>query len=61
MEWIKSSFCSTEQLTDQCVEAIRVDEYVYLKDPRGSVVNYTPDEFRVFLDGVKAGEFDHLI
>ena len=28
------------------------------KDPEGAVIFYTPDEWRAFLAGAKAGEFD---
>jgi hypothetical protein len=31
------------------------------KDREGPVLRFRPDEFVAWLDGAKAGEFDHLI
>lgn len=31
------------------------------KDPSGPVLSFTNAEFRAWLDGAKAGEYDHLI
>ena len=31
------------------------------KDPDGSILVYTPAEFKAFLDGARNGEFDSLV
>lgn len=59
MIWFKSSFCNADQ--PMCVEVARVDDRIYLRDSRGDITRYTPDEFDKFISGVKAGEFDDLI
>jgi hypothetical protein len=46
--------------TEGCVEvAVNVPGIVGLRDSKtGTVQTYTPDEWRGFVAGVKAGEFD---
>lgn len=51
---MKSSFCDTSA----CVEVEVGDEVVVLTDPEGHEVFYTRQEWRAFVLGVKAGEFD---
>jgi hypothetical protein len=46
-----------------CVEVAPADGMIAMrdsKDPGGPVLMYTPDEWRAFLHGAKAGEFDDL-
>lgn len=57
--WQKSSFSSAG---DNCVEVRTVDDLVELResDDRDVIVRTTPAKFAAFLQGVKAGEFDHF-
>lgn len=42
-----------------CVEvATNVPDVVSLRDSAGRTVEYTPEEWRAFIDGVKGDEFD---
>ena len=54
MEFRKSSFCSNEA----CVEVAQDEFSVVVKDPEGHWVGFSHNEWRAFLLGVKAGEFD---
>ncbi|HEX9030274.1 MAG TPA: DUF397 domain-containing protein [Streptosporangiaceae bacterium] len=57
--WRKASFCGTAE----CVEVALRGGMVVLrdsKDPSGNVLSYTVDEFRAFVIGIQAGEFDDL-
>lgn len=58
-KWRKSS---RSQSNGQCVEvADNLPDVVGVrdsKDPTGAVLAFTPDQWRTFLAGVKAGEFD---
>jgi Domain of unknown function (DUF397) len=57
--WRKASFCAS----GECVEVAQQDNMIVLRDskePRGSVLRYTAEEWRSFVRGVKAGEFDDL-
>lgn len=63
MQWRKSSFCGTDHVTEQCVEIASAPSsgLVFVKaSTREDVVVCTDEEFRAFLLGVKAGEFDDL-
>jgi transcriptional regulator with XRE-family HTH domain len=58
--WRKSSKCATSE----CVEIAREQNTILLRDsksPETPAFRYTMEEFRAFLEGVKAGEFDDLI
>lgn len=58
--WTKSSFSKEVD----CVEVGQMPEGVAVrdsKDPGGPVLRFTSGEFAAFLDGAKAGEFDHLV
>ena len=57
--WVTSSFCSAE---NGCVEVrmnppglVRVR---HSRDPDGSKLVFTDEEWAAFIEGVKAGEFD---
>jgi Domain of unknown function (DUF397) len=52
--WRKSSF-STNNGACVEVDGSRIRDS---KDPHGAVLTFTPDEWRAFIAGVKAGEFD---
>lgn len=62
--WRKASFCAS----GECVEVAERNGMILLrssKGPRGIFagprrVQYTPQEWQVFVRGVKAGEFDDL-
>ncbi|WP_329492154.1 DUF397 domain-containing protein [Kitasatospora sp. NBC_01246] len=57
--WQKSSYSSAN---DECVEVRALDGLVELResDTGAVIVRTTPLKFAKFLQGVKAGEFDHL-
>jgi Domain of unknown function (DUF397) len=55
--WQKSSHSNL----NGCVEVAVVGTGIAVRnsrDPQGPVLEFTPDEWRAFLDGVKEGEFD---
>jgi hypothetical protein len=57
--WQRASFCSAE---NGCVEAAHIGDVYAIRDgknPLGSVLLFDSQEWRNFLDGVKAGEFDY--
>jgi hypothetical protein len=60
--WRKSSL--SDSSGGDCVEvAPTQDDTIavrHSKDPDGPVITYTRGEFRAFVAGVKAGEFDDL-
>lgn len=57
--WRKSSRSSGE---GQCVEVARVDDTIGVRDTKlgeaSPVLEFTPDEWRAFIAGMKDGEFD---
>jgi Domain of unknown function (DUF397) len=58
--WRKSSKCANSE----CVELTREQDMILLRDsksPETPALRYTREEFRAFLDGAKAGEFDDLV
>ncbi|MFD9597703.1 DUF397 domain-containing protein [Kitasatospora sp. NPDC059973] len=57
--WQKSSYSGAH---DECVEVRAVDGLIELResDDGEIIVRTTPLKFAKFLQGVKAGEFDHL-
>lgn len=61
MEWIKSSFCNTDHVTGNCVEANFPEAGGVVvrssTNPR-STVSFSDDEWDVFLAGVREGEFN---
>jgi len=53
VEWTKATACSAD---GNCAEvAILLRDS---KNPDGPVLSFTPDEWRAFVAGVRAGEFD---
>jgi len=55
--WRKASFCAS----GECVEVAQQDGMIVLRDskePGGSLLRYTAEEWQSFVLGVKAGEFD---
>ncbi|MFI9329894.1 DUF397 domain-containing protein [Kitasatospora sp. NPDC052868] len=56
--WQKSSFSSAG---DNCVEVRTTDGLVELResDDGDIIVRTTPAKFAAFIQGIKAGEFDH--
>jgi Domain of unknown function (DUF397) len=55
--WRKSSFCDS----GACVEVAAIDEVIAVRDakaPNGTVLQFTRPEWRAFVDGVRAGDFD---
>lgn len=54
--WHRSSFCDTTT----CVEVQLGDQILIRdsKDPRSPMLSYSRDEWRAFIEGVRAGEFD---
>ena len=58
--WRKSSTCANSE----CVEITRERDMILLRDsksPEMPPFRYTSEEFRAFVEGAKAGEFDDLI
>lgn len=53
------------QPNEACVELARVNQVIGLRDTklgdRSPILQFTPEELAAFLDGAKAGEFDHLL
>jgi hypothetical protein len=50
-------------MSGECLEVATIDGEVVLRDskePDGPVLRYTVDEFRAFVQGIRAGEFDDL-
>jgi hypothetical protein len=60
--WIKASASDTGT---SCLELRRHDGMVELRDTKdhgaGPILRFRSDELAAFLDGARAGEFDHLI
>lgn len=63
MEWRKSSLCSADTATEQCIEIAAETRGALLMRSNlrpTEVITVTSDEFATFVAGVKAGEFDDL-
>jgi hypothetical protein len=57
--WRRASYCAN----GECIEVGLRDGEILLrdsKDPRRGVQRYTNAEWRAFVSGIKAGEFDDL-
>lgn len=66
MEPRKSSFCSTDHVTEQCVTVWADSEFpnrIHIHDLEFNNLDIvtTRESFGKFVQGVKAGEFDDLI
>jgi hypothetical protein len=59
--WIKSSLSFSNS---NCVQVATLPDGSIAvrdsKDPAGDVLRFTPDEWRAFIEGAKAGEFDKI-
>ncbi|MFF4606156.1 DUF397 domain-containing protein [Streptomyces sp. NPDC001339] len=62
LEWQKSSF-SNGGNPDNCIELAPTDGAILMResDDPNVIVTTTPAKLRAFIQGVKAGEFDHLV
>jgi hypothetical protein len=60
LHWRKSSFSAD---TGSCIEIAERDEWIFVRegDDPDVVVRTTRRKLRAFLEGVKAGEFDHFV
>ena len=61
--WTRSSLCSTDQATGNCVEAaVAPDGWVKLRDSKDPSVVLTldPGDWSAFKAGVVVGDFDDL-
>ncbi|MFF1903812.1 DUF397 domain-containing protein [Kitasatospora sp. NPDC058218] len=58
-KWQKSSYSASN---NECIEVRAADGMVELResDTGDVIVRTTPAKFAKFLQGIKAGEFDHL-
>jgi hypothetical protein len=57
--WRRATFCAS----NECVEVAQQDGLIFMRDskrPAAGMLHYTSEEWRAFVLGVKAGEFDHL-
>jgi hypothetical protein len=55
-QWRKSTRCGSSA----CVEVAKVDDRFLVrdsKDPRGTVLSFTEQEWQAFVEGIEAGEF----
>ncbi|MER7049024.1 DUF397 domain-containing protein [Streptomyces jumonjinensis] len=59
--WQQSSYCGGGG--NNCVQAKREGTAIHLRESQrpDDEITMTPDQFAAFVQGVKAGEFDHLI
>jgi len=59
ISWIKSSFSNSN---GNCLEVGKMDGRIAIRDSNlpEFVITCTPEEFKAFLDGVRAGEFNGL-
>jgi hypothetical protein len=61
INWIKSSYSFANGNCCEVADLPGGDIGVRdSKEPGGPVLRFTPAEWRAFIDGAKAGEFDHL-
>lgn len=60
IEWQKSSFSGGGG--EQCVEVAQHSEQILMResDDPGAVTTTSRAKFAAFIEGVKAGEFDHF-
>lgn len=61
LDWTKSQ---SSQAAGYCVEVASSADGVAVRDaasPEDGALVYTRNEFAAFIDGVKRGEFDHLV
>lgn len=60
LHWRKSSFSAD---TGSCIEVAESDGWIFLRegDDPEVVVRTTRRKLRAFLEGAKAGEFDHFV
>ncbi|MFE1149861.1 DUF397 domain-containing protein [Streptomyces albidoflavus] len=60
-EWQRSSFCGGGG--NNCVETLPQDGVILMRESQvpEATIRMTPEQFAVFVRGVKAGEYDHLI
>jgi len=57
--WRRASFCAS----GECVEVAQQNGMIFMRDskePDARALQYTTEEWRSFVRGVKAGEFDDL-
>lgn len=60
LTWVKSQYSGSN---GQCVEIAAAAGKIAIrdsKDPNGTILFYTPGEFRAFLHGAQNGEFDRF-
>lgn len=58
MDKFKKSSFSFDDTPGGCVYVSLEDPVIKLKDERGNILNFTPHEWKIFIKGVKNGEFD---
>jgi Domain of unknown function (DUF397) len=57
--WRKASFCQS----GECIEVARYNGVILMRDSKcscGGLLRYTAEEWKSFVSGIKAGEFDDL-
>lgn len=58
--WVRSSYCDT----GGCAELLRDGHIIFLRNstvPDAGLLVFTVPEIAAFINGVKDGEFDHLV
>jgi Domain of unknown function (DUF397) len=60
LQWIKAS---QSYASGACVELAPAGNMIMMRDSKNPMIHLclTPQEISAFLDGVKKGEFDHLV
>ena len=61
MTWLRSSHCSSDHVTEQCVEVAIGTRFVVVRDsknPDRTNLMFSTEEWAAFVLGVKDGEFD---
>lgn len=63
LRWVKASRSNVQHLDDCVGLAVAADGSIVIgdtKNPAATPLTFRPSEFGAFLEGAKAGEFDHL-
>lgn len=59
-KWYRSTRCDS----GTCVEVAHQDDFVAVRDsknPDAAVLHFSPPAWRAFVNGIRVGEFEHLV